>query len=104
MNLRQIASESCRYTWEPVVEPGVTPRLEYLQINEDNTFLIKAKMDSGRGDLKGTYTIKDGKLFLEGEELKNEKLSGTITNDGRLKLTKGDEEQKDRGSLYFIKK
>lgn len=89
-------------TWQPAAEEGVTPRLEYLEIKEDNTFLMKAKADSGRGNLNGTYTIKDGKMLLQAEEFKkhHDEPVGTIGDDGRLKLVMNSE---DKGH-YLIKK
>jgi len=89
--------------WEPAPNQGQV-FIKSLWINEDSTFA--AEMTAGRKDIKGTYTIKEGKLKLEAEELKRsrEELSATITEDGRLKLTKGDEEQRERSSIYFIKK
>ncbi len=88
-------------SWQPVAEEGVTTRLESLQINADNTFLMKAKGDSGR-DLKGTYTVKDGKLQLQAEEFTkhHDEPVGTIGDDGRLKLVMNSE---DKGH-YLVKK
>ena len=88
--------------WEPVAEPGVTARLEYLQIKEDNTFFMKGKAERGRGDLNGTYTVKDGKLSLVAEVFKKhrDEPQGTIAEDGRLKLVMNHE---DHGH-YLVKK
>jgi len=89
--------------WEPAPNQGQV-FIKSLWIDEDGTFA--AEMTSGRKTLKGTYTIKDGKLLLDAEEIKKsrEELSATITNDGRLKLTESDEENREGRSLYFIKK
>jgi hypothetical protein len=89
--------------WEPAPNQGQV-FVKSLWIDEDGTFAMEASGD--RKDLKGTYTIKDGKLWLEAEELKkrHEGYFASIISDGRLKLTKSDEEMQEGASLYFVKK
>jgi hypothetical protein len=88
-------------TWAPAPSDGQQVFIASLQINEDKTFV--AKFSNSRPEMKGTYAIKDNKLLFESEELKKhgEDLSATITEDGRLKLTKGTDQEH---SLYFVKK
>ena len=90
--------------WEPVKDGNNEIFIESLWIDEDNTWA--AKMNGGRPDQKGTYTIKDGRLLLESEELKQHRgaLEGTITQDGRLKVTELSRGEPADSALYFVKK